>query len=101
MYIGGFKDDKYHGAGVWITDSLKRQGEWSNGRRIAWLSQPMPYDNPGAVEKTGTMNSKSGKLYKGMAWKDNLLDGLNRDHDLTSAVKGGRPKNKVRRLGAV
>ena len=42
----------------------------------------MPYDNPNAVLKTGTMNSKTGKLYKGMAWKENLLDGMTRDYDL-------------------
>lgn len=41
-YIGEFDKELKHGAGVYYNtnDQTKRQGEWQNGKRIAWLSQP-------------------------------------------------------------
>ena len=42
QYIGEFDKELKHGAGVYYNtmDQTKRQGEWQNGKRIAWLSQP-------------------------------------------------------------
>ena len=41
-YIGQFKDNQMNGAGVYysITQQNKRQGEWLNGKRVAWLTAP-------------------------------------------------------------
>lgn len=42
-YIGGWREDMQHGIGVFINgeDGSKKQGEWSNGKRKAWLSNPI------------------------------------------------------------
>lgn len=86
-YVGEFKNDEYHGKGIFysVKDQTKRQGEWSNGGRIAWLSQPLPCEvgdlessklGDGVFSKeqrdTGTLFSKSGKLYKGGTWQDDI-----------------------------
>lgn len=41
-YVGTFKNDQMNGTGVWysMADQTKRQGEWSNGKKVAWLSVP-------------------------------------------------------------
>ena len=42
-YIGSWKDDVQHGVGIYfdMKDSVKKQGEWRNGRRTTWLSKPI------------------------------------------------------------
>jgi len=42
QYSGNWKDDVQHGMGVLINakEGNKRQGEWKNGKRTAWLGQP-------------------------------------------------------------
>lgn len=41
-YTGQFDNDMKHGAGIYHSsaDQTKRQGEWQNGKRVAWLTQP-------------------------------------------------------------
>ena len=107
-YEGEFSNDKYHGAAVWYNyaDQTKRQGEWAHGKRVAWLSQPVPCEVLANGEitdaatsdqrKTGSLFSKSGKLYKGGAWQERLLSGLNRDFDLQNVSKGGAKGQQVK-----
>ena len=41
-YNGQFENDLKHGSGIYHSsaDQTKRQGEWQNGKRVAWLTQP-------------------------------------------------------------
>lgn len=41
-YTGQFMNDLKHGAGIYhnSAEQTKRQGEWQNGKRVAWLTQP-------------------------------------------------------------
>ena len=38
-YVGTFKEDSYHGLGVWYdaTAQTKQQGEWVDGKRQKWI----------------------------------------------------------------
>ena len=42
-YIGQWENDAQHGIGIQYTakDQQKKQGQWTNGKRTAWLSKPI------------------------------------------------------------
>ena len=75
-YTGQFEKDLKHGAGVlyMINDQTMRQGEWQNGKRVAWLTQPQ------STSVTGKNNEATGhspsRLYRGGRWRDDFKDNL-------------------------
>jgi len=42
-YVGSWRSDTMHGNGVYINarEKTKRQGEWANGKRKNWISEPI------------------------------------------------------------
>lgn len=43
-FTGQFQNDLKHGTGIYFSaeNQTRRQGEWQNGKRVAWLTQPQP-----------------------------------------------------------
>ena len=53
-YIGKFKDDKMEGYAIYLnmTEMTKRHGEWKDGKRTNWISNPEVITNdPSPVKK--------------------------------------------------
>lgn len=55
-YVGQFNNDQYDGSAIWYdaANQTKRQGEWSNGKRVAWLSQAQQTHVSGYGDQSGT-----------------------------------------------
>lgn len=71
-YVGNFKDGEFHGKGVWYDHKAgtKRQGEFHQGKRVAWISQPMEFGMTDTDPAYGHKGNKKVKLYRGGKWKD-------------------------------
>ena len=47
-YIGAWKQDFMHGVGIFFCgrENYKRQGEWREGKRVAWVGPKMESERP-------------------------------------------------------
>lgn len=85
-YTGQFKNDLKHGAGIYYNtnDQTKRQGEWQNGKRVAWLSQPQSTHVGGG--ENGMASGKSpSRMYQGGRWKNDFKDKLKTRYKLPAS----------------
>ena len=57
-----------------MADQTKRQGEWSNGKRVAWLSAPQETFVSGYGDQTGTAPTR--KREKRRMYTDGKFDDL-------------------------
>lgn len=77
-YTGQFENDLKHGAGVlyMINDQTMRQGEWQNGKRVAWLTQPQS-TSVGTDKGSGEASGHSpSRLYRGGRWRNDFKEKL-------------------------
>lgn len=82
-YIGEFSKELKHGAGVYYnaTEQTKRQGEWQNGKRIAWLSQPQSFAT--TSENAPVAGGKSAsRLWQGARWQNDFKSKLTQKYKL-------------------
>lgn len=53
-YEGGFKDNRFHGKGVQITEGSKFEGEFENGKKkrgqLSWLEDLYTYQYEGSLD---------------------------------------------------
>lgn len=74
-YVGQFNNDQYDGSAIWYDAAAqtKRQGEWSNGKRVAWLSQAQPTHVSGFGDQNGTQPFQprdAQREHRGGKWRD-------------------------------
>ena len=84
-YVGTFESNVMHGTGIYYSMSAqtKRQGEWLNGKRVSWLTQPQPYNvTIDGINRDVEGQKNSNRLYRGGRWRA--------DHD-TSLMSGQSP----------
>lgn len=71
-YVGSFENNVMHGTGIYFSMSAqtKRQGEWLNGKRVSWLTQPQPYNvTIDGINRDVELNKNNDRLYRGGRWR--------------------------------
>jgi hypothetical protein len=64
IYIGTFKEGKMNGFAIFIdiTASTKRHGEWRDGKRVNWISNPEQINvNSSPIKKSSYLTSSPNK----------------------------------------